>query len=154
MRLKHIFYILMVLPFLWSCNNEDDVNDIFASGTWYVVNYYTKADWNKRNGDPKYKPDNKDGRAALQIISKFTLNFNSDGSFTGKMQNSDFEGTWEANGKDRTVYLTIKGNPNTSSGYDREFIETLQNVVFYQGDSNYLMLGPDDKRSYIQFRHN
>lgn len=25
MKLKSILYILMLLPFLWSCNNEDDV---------------------------------------------------------------------------------------------------------------------------------
>lgn len=34
MKLKSILYILMLLPFLWSCNNEDDVEEIFASGTW------------------------------------------------------------------------------------------------------------------------
>lgn len=32
MKLKSILYILMLLPFLWSCNNEDDVEEIFASG--------------------------------------------------------------------------------------------------------------------------
>lgn len=37
MKLKSILYILMLLPFLWSCNNEDDVEEIFASGTWHVV---------------------------------------------------------------------------------------------------------------------
>lgn len=26
MKLKSILYILMLLPFLWSCNNEDDVD--------------------------------------------------------------------------------------------------------------------------------
>lgn len=28
MKLKSILYILMLLPFLWSCNNEDDVEEI------------------------------------------------------------------------------------------------------------------------------
>ena len=36
---------------------------------------------------------------------------------------------------------------------NKEFIETLKEVAFYQGDSNVLMLGPTNKRSYIQFRH-
>ena len=40
MKLKSILYILMLLPFLWSCNNEDDVEEIFASGTWHVVDFY------------------------------------------------------------------------------------------------------------------
>lgn len=43
MKLKSILYILMLLPFLWSCNNEDDVEEIFASGTWHVVDFYGKA---------------------------------------------------------------------------------------------------------------
>lgn len=48
MKLKSILYILMLLPFLWSCNNEDDVEEIFASGTWHVVDFYGKA--NGTNG--------------------------------------------------------------------------------------------------------
>lgn len=47
MKLKSILYILMLLPFLWSCNNEDDVEEIFASGTWHVVDFYGKANWDK-----------------------------------------------------------------------------------------------------------
>ena len=43
MKLKSILYILMLLPFLWSCNNEDDVEEIFASGTWHVVDFYGKS---------------------------------------------------------------------------------------------------------------
>ena len=54
MKLKSILYILMLLPFLWSCNNEDDVEEIFASGTWHVVDFYGKANWDKRNGEPKW----------------------------------------------------------------------------------------------------
>ena len=53
MKLKSILYILMLLPFLWSCNNEDDVEEIFASGTWHVVDFYGKANWDKRKGEPK-----------------------------------------------------------------------------------------------------
>lgn len=154
MRLKHFIYLLMMLPLWGGCNNEDDIHDIFSSGTWYVVNYFTKANWDKRNGEPKYKPTDKEGRNALEIIGKFTLNFNNDGTFAGAIQNSNIEGTWEADGKSRTVRLVVKGTPNTSSAYNREFIETLQSAAFYQGDSKYLMLGKDDKKSYIQFRHN
>ncbi|MCD7924850.1 MAG: DUF4847 family protein [Bacteroides sp.] len=164
MKLKSILYILsmlMILPFLWSCNNEDDVEEIFASGTWYVVDYFTKANWDKRNGTPKYNAmaNNSDktvaaeGRRALQTIHNFSLTFKADGNFTGDMQGGSFEGTWQADGKDRTAHFTIKGNPNTSNSYSKEFIETLNNVVFYQGDNNVLMLGPEDKRSYIQFAH-
>lgn len=154
MKLKTILYMLMILPLLWGCNNEDDVDEIFASGTWYAVNYFGKADWNKRNGEPKYKPTDSEGRKALEIIQTFTLTFKTDGTFTGNTQSANFAGTWQADGDKRTVRLNIDGNPGTSSGYDKEFIESLKSAEFYNGDSNYLMLGPADKKSYIQFKHN
>lgn len=83
MKLKSILYILMLLPFLWSCNNEDDVEEIFASGTWHVVDFYGKANWDKRNGEPKYNamahnPDKTiatEGRKALDIIHGFNITF-------------------------------------------------------------------------------
>ncbi len=153
MKLKSILYILMIVPFLWSCNDEDDVEEIFVSGTWHVVNYFGKANWDKRNGDPKYKPTDTAGRNALQTIHTFTLIFNVDGSFVGKMQSGNFKGKWQADGKERTIRLRIEGSPGTSSSFDREYIETLQNVEFYQGDSNVLLLAPEDKKSFIQFSH-
>ena len=67
MKLKHILYILCAIPFLWGCNDEDDINEIFASGPWYVVNYFTKADWNKRNGEPIYKLDTSEGQETLVL---------------------------------------------------------------------------------------
>ncbi len=90
MKLKSILYILMLLPFLWSCNNEDDVEEIFASGTWHVVDFYGKANWDKRNGEPKYN--------------------------------------------------AMAHNPDKA--------------IFYQGDSNVLLLAPEGKKTYIQFAHN
>ena len=94
MKLKSILYILMLLPFLWSCNNEDDVEEIFASGTWHVVDFYGKANWDKRNGEPKYNamahnPDKTiaaEGRKALDIIHGFNITFKADGTFTGSIQ--------------------------------------------------------------------
>lgn len=161
MKRKHILYLLLVLPLLCSCNNEDDIEEIFTSGTWYLVDYFGKANWNKQDGVPTYNAmaHNEDrniaaeGIKALEVIQKFSLTFKSDGTFTGGMQHGSFEGTWQADGKERTVFLTLKGNPNTSTNYNREFINTLKQVVCYQGDSKVLLLAPEDKKSYIQLRH-
>ena len=153
MRLKSILYILIVLPFLWSCNNEDDVEEIFASGTWYVANYFGKANWDKRNGEPKYKPIDADGRKALDIIHGFNITFKADGTFTGSIQNGNIEGTWQADGKDRTVNIRFTKTPSSTS-YNDEFRDALENAIFYQGDSNVLLLAPEGKKTYIQFAHN
>lgn len=153
MNLKNIFCLLFTLPFFWGCT-EDDIDEIFISGTWNVVNYFTKADWDKRNGEPVYKQDNKDDVESLKVISTFTLIFHENGTLEGAMQNARFDGTWDADGKERTVHLSIQGNPDTASRFNKQFIDALKEATYYQGDSNVLMLGPSDKRSYIQFRHN
>lgn len=153
MRLKNILYILCVLPFLWGCNSEDDIDEIFVSGTWKVVNYFTKADWDKRNGEPLYKKDTNDGVNALETIATFTLTFKDDGTFSGNMQNATFEGYWEANGKSRSIRISFKGSPDISSRLNKEFIDALKNARYYQGDSQVLLLGPEDKKSFIQLRH-
>ena len=49
MKLKHLFYMLLLLPLLCGCNNEDDVDEIFISGTWNVGNFYNGGDWHKVN---------------------------------------------------------------------------------------------------------
>ncbi len=153
MKLKHILYLLLVMPMLWSCNEEDDIDEIFISGTWNVVNYFGKANWEKRNGDPVYKMYEKEGEQALRIISTFSITFSENGTFTGTMQNANFSGNWQANGKDRTVRLTFNGTPNTSTRFNKEFIGYLKDAVFYQGDSNVLLLAPEEKKTYIQLRH-
>lgn len=153
MKLKHILYLFLALPLMYSCNDEDDINEIFVSGTWNVVNYFGKANWDKENGEPVYKGD-KEGIEALKIISNFSITFSEDGTFIGTMQNnSTFNGTWQANGKDRRIDLLIQGSPNTSSQFNREFINYLKEAYYYKGDSNVLLLAPKEKKTYIQLRH-
>lgn len=160
MKLKFILYILIALPFLGSCNNEDDVEEIFASGTWYVVDFFDKANWDKRNGEPKYnamahnadKTVAAEGKKALNIIHGFNITFKADGTFSGSIQNGNIEGQWQANGKDQTVNIHFTKTPSSTS-YNKEFTDALENAVVYQGDSNVLLLAPEGKKTYIQFAH-
>ena len=71
----------------------------------------------------------------------------------GSIQNGTIEGTWQADGKDRTVNINFTKTPPSTS-YNNEFIEALNNAIFYQGDSNVLLLAPEGKKTYIQFAHN
>ena len=116
MKLKSILYLLIALPLLWSCNNEDNIEDIFSSGTWYLINFYGGG--LDDAGTPEFTP--KDDNATLEVIQKFTIVFNNDNTFKASAQN----------------------------------IDALVNARFYKGDSNYLRLAPEDKKSFIQLRHN
>lgn len=41
MKLKSILYILMLLPFLWSCNNEDDVEEDYRNRRKKSLGYHS-----------------------------------------------------------------------------------------------------------------
>ena len=111
MKLKSILYLLIALPLLWSCNNEDNIEDIFSSGTWYLINFYGGG--LDDAGTPEFTP--KDDNATLEVIQKFTIVFNNDNTFKASAQNITFEGIWEANGKDRSVSINIEDRRNSTN---------------------------------------
>ena len=56
--LKRLIYLLALLPMMLqnSCA-EDDVNEIFVSGQWALINYYNNIDWGGKlnnQGTPQY----------------------------------------------------------------------------------------------------
>lgn len=149
MKLKSILYLLMALPLLWGCNNEDDIEEIFVSGTWYLTNFFNGGIDDK--GVPEFTP--LDGSDKLEIIQKFSIVFNNDNTFNASAQNITFEGIWEANGKDNSVSINIE-NYRSSTTLSNKFMDALMNASFYKGDSKALRLAPDDNKTFILLRHN
>ena len=150
MKLKHVLYLFLALPLLWACNNEDDVNEIFASGTWNVGNFYNGGDWNKLNDGARPKYTKEEDFKALNYL---TVTFMEDGTIQGRMNNGSFTANWKANGDDRTISITQLKTTATPSGKSKELIEALKNAAYYKGDSKVLKLAPQDKKSYVQFGH-
>ena len=150
MRLRHLLYLLLALPLLWGCNNGDDVNEIFVSGTWNVGNFYNGGDWNKLNDGARAKYTKEDDIKALNYL---TITFLTDGTIQGRMNNGTFTANWSANGDDRTISITQLKTTATPSGKSKELIEALKNAAYYKGDNNYLKLAPQDKKSYVQLGH-
>lgn len=150
MKLKTLFYILLLLPLLGSCNEEDDINEIFVSGTWNVGNFYSGGNWNKQNegGIPAYTKEED-----LKVLNQMTITFLDNGTLQGKTTNGTFSGNWEANGKDRTIQITAIKTTATPIGKGKEFIEALKAATYYKGDSNYLKLASDTKKTYVQLGH-
>ena len=150
MKLKHLLYLVLALPLLWGCNTEDDVDEIFVSGIWNVGNFYNGGDWNKVNDGARPKYTKEEDIKALNFL---TVTFMEDGTILGRMNNGSFTANWKANGEDRTISITQLKTTATPSGKSKELIEALKNAVYYKGDSNYLKLAPQDKKSYVQFGH-
>lgn len=146
-----LYLLLLALPVLFSgCNQEDNVNEIFVSGEWFLVNYYTGIEWDNYNANatPQYnKPED------LNVINKFSITFGEDGTVQGNLENGSYSGKWQANPKDRSIAITRIECSVSLSGKNKEFIDKLKKVQFYQGDNLMLRLAPNERTTCMQFRH-
>lgn len=90
--LKYFCYTLCIVfsSLLCGCNQEDDINEIFDSGVWQLVNYYTGGDWNSNN-DRYARPAYTEAQD-LETLGKITITFDSDGTFNGTLDGGTFEG--------------------------------------------------------------
>ena len=150
MKLKHVLYLILTLPLLWGCNNEDNVDEIFVSGTWNVGNFYNGGDWDKLNDGARPAFTKEDDLKALNYL---TVTFLEDGTLQGRMNNGTFTANWKANGEDRTISITQLRTTATPSGKSKQLVEALENAAYYKGDSKVLKLAPQNKKSYVQFGH-
>lgn len=150
MKLKHVLYLILTLPLLWGCNNEDNVDEIFVSGTWNVGNFYNGGDWDKLNDGARPAFTKEDDLKALNYL---TVTFLEDGTLQGRMNNGTFTAHWKANGEDRTISITQLRTTATPSGKSKQLVEALENAAYYKGDSKVLKLAPQNKKSYVQFGH-
>ena len=150
MKLRHLAYLLLTLPLLLGCNNADDIDEIFISGTWNVGNFYNGGDWNKLNDGARPTFTKEEDIKALNAL---TVSFLKDGQLQGHIATGPFTGKWAADGDKRTISITnlkYSGNP---TGKSKQLIDALKKATYYKGDSNYLKLAPEDKKSYVQLGH-
>ena len=150
--IRHYLLPALTLFLLTGCM-EDDVEEIFCSGTWYVVDYYTDVDWGATN-DTSAEAVNSLNNSVLSVIRNYTINFNEDGTLTGNIQNGTYSGYWSADPDGRTVSITRLSATVSLSGNNKTFIEYLEECAYYEGNSRtYLRLAPSTKDTCIQFTH-
>jgi hypothetical protein len=151
MKLKNLLSILLLLPLICSCQ-EDNIEDIFVnSGTWNVGNFYVGGKWEKNNDGAKaIYQKNED----IKALNQLTVIFHEDGVISGTLLNGGtFTAKWSANGKDRSILISDLNTSVTPTGKSKELIDALTNAAFYKGDSNYLKIAPENKKSYVQLGH-
>ena len=150
MKLKKLLYLLLICPFLMCCNDEDDIDEIFNSGTWNVANIFERADWNEYNdkGRPVYTKQED-----IKLLNNIKVIFEADGTLKGKTPTGEFTGVWQADGKDRSISITQIKASGIQTSFSNKVIEYLRNARFYKGDKNYLKIAPEDTKTYIQFGH-
>ena len=151
MKLKNLLSILLLLPLICSCQ-EDNIEDIFVnSGTWNVGNFYVGGKWEKNNDGAKaIYQKNED----IKALNQLTVIFHEDGVISGTLLNGGtFTAKWSANGKDRTILIIDLNTSVTPKGKSKELNDALTKAAFNKGDSNYLKIAPENKKSYVQLGH-
>lgn len=151
MKLKHFISIFCLFPFLASCNNEDDINEIFVSGTWNVGNFYNGGKWHKTNDGARVSYTKEED---IKELNALTITFLEDGTIQGRIgTGGNLSANWNANGKERTISITNLKTTGTPSGKSKELVNALKEAAYYKGDSRYLKLAPSDQKSYVQLGH-
>lgn len=154
MKLLTSYYVaglFLLTGLLSGCDQKDDIDEIFCSGTWYVVDYYTNFNWSNLSKDAGV-PVNGGKTDVLSVIQQFSLQFKDDGTFEGKIQNGTYTGQWQAHPDDRSVsFRNVQASPLT--GHNKEFIQFLQKSTLYQGNSKLLHLTNSEKAKYLQLNH-
>ncbi|GEM_PF-622943 len=153
---RNFLFALLAIPMaiLCGCNQEDDINEIFANGqTWHWSSSY--------NADRDWKNDNKvtetlsvDDKKYINQESKrdaFIIQFSDEGKVEGRGDSFTFTGTWNANGKDNSISISIKANRTPNAGRDAIFYKEISEAKYYRGDSKTIKLFDGAKKHFIQF---
>ena len=146
------FWIWVSLFLLGSCNQEDDIDAIFAGGqTWHWSASYTTSNWkDDNNATDVLTRDQK--KEITQSAEKYIIRFDKDGTFKGKGASVSFNGHWSADGKKGTFSLVMESGNLSLSGLDKIFYDDLQAAQYYKGDSkNYIKLINGSRNRFIQF---
>lgn len=159
-----IVLLLLALPFIVSCNDEDDIDAIFVGQTWYLGNFYTTSNWKDDNkGAPIYLRGQGEGTEVLNLINNngrdvFYIAF-QEKTFTAKGGSNTFSGTWHADGKKNTLTMEITSGSapsgsDLSSRISRDFFNNIKDARFYRGNIYYLKFFPEEQKTYMQFSTN
>lgn len=161
-KIRLIAFVFCTLFIFSGCNDEDNINAIFVGKTWYLGNFYTTTNWkDDNNSKPVYRGDDSEGRKAVDAINahgtgRFSISFHEN-TFTAIGLGNTFSGTWRADGKKNTISMVItEGSMPSPTGdignkISRDFYTNITNVQFYRGNTIFLKLFPEDKKSFMQF---
>jgi len=125
---KYIYILIAMMTFvLSSCNKEDDINEIFVGKTWYVIGYTIN------NTDA---PQSDLGALFNNGSGCYYFSFKAN-RFTACLSDGrTFSGSWVANGKNKSLTLTIDNAPSIANALDKTLYGIIEKACAYEGDAN------------------
>lgn len=155
-KFKNISFLLLMivlLPSLSGCNNEDDVISIFTGKTWKLTFIAAEGTNGKQFnfwGEAGMNPDNKaytNSMEARKNDGNFILNFEgtdlngtAGGSFNGRGITASVDGSWNANGESHELKINLEGKPSEKDVLAKAFITGLEKAFKYDGDEKNLYI--------------
>lgn len=153
--------MLILLPLLGGCDEEDDVLEIFTGKTWKLT--YIALEGQHKMFD-FWNNDTNAAKRSMQLLEQetsFTVEFNGSelteyvgGDFEALAVNCSLKGNWAANGASRELRLTdIRTSGNDTDVLARAFRTGLTNAIRYSGDSQNLYIYYEDGQTtkYMAF---
>lgn len=147
---------------LSSCNNSDDVGEIFLDKTWKLTKIL--ADQNPPQEVYDYWDSEEARKKSLELLFEkgtFVISFSGfvknnkidDGGYSGRATTSEISGKWTVDGDSR-VFSTTQTEINDGDPLGRAFIKALSLADKYGGDSQNLQIffTEGGKRRYLLFR--
>lgn len=136
--LRTLLLLLIVLvPTLiaTSCDNDDDLNEIFQGKTWKITGATIKGQ--SINGD--------EVKSLYTQTGTYTLTFSGQ-TFAGTLAaGSALSGTWKANGGKHTIQFTITDAHDTeSTRLSADIYDIITRATTYSGDANILSIRVDE----------
>lgn len=145
-----LLLLLACLPLWSSCNNEDDVIEIFTGKTWKLTRLTTQGSsarflpglWNNETAYNK-------SIESLNQTGNYILNFDgielngelTNATVNGRGINRTVDGTWQVDGAKKTLTINVRGSGVAETDpLAKEFINGLSKISRYDGDSQSLTL--------------
>ncbi|WP_163217426.1 DUF4847 family protein [Bacteroides sp. 224] len=142
-----ILLLSLALPFLGSCDDEDDVAGIFTGKTWKMTGIYEKG--SVKDPYKGYWSNEASFNASMKLLEEpgnFNIIFEGSvsdktikGLFTGRATNTNLSGNWAANGGNNSFFATPKETTDNDA-LGNAFIEGLRNAHKYEGDYDNLRI--------------
>ncbi|MGI6218743.1 MAG: DUF4847 family protein [Bacteroidaceae bacterium] len=145
---KWLVPCLFCLIALHSCNDEDDVNEIFTGKTWKLTYLGSTDDWEDLSSGVNLNNYATEKRP----LKSYTVIFYEGSVRITGAENTVWTGTWSADGKNNTFHINItekQGEGTTAN--EKTFLEQVAGACYYRGSAVLLRLFDSERSNFVQF---
>lgn len=143
---------LLATLILWaclpSCNDEDDIQEVFTGKTWKLTYTGQVNDWTNL-GDGTVANDFHEEKREPQ---SYTLYFTEGGVRITAAIGTVWRGKWEADGESNHFAIyDLKKEGEGSTANEKLFLQRVSEAQYYRGSAVILRLFSANKKDFVQF---